>query len=325
MQVVDRVLYQSGASAGRVNRLLRAALMTRMDTLSKLVFAALLLIADPATDAFAQSGRQLDPSTLPAGTVIQHDRHYGSGTLETYDVYAPKDAHDAPVIFMVHGGGWRRGDKQARGVVQNKVAHWGPKGIIVVSVNYPMLPEAAPLQQAQYVGKALAAAQKAASQWGGDAQRFVLMGHSAGSHLVSLISAQPSIALDQGALPWLGTVALDSAAFDVTTIMRGPHFPLYDAAFGTDQAVWAQASPTLQLNGKIAPLLAVCSSQRRESCAQARGFAEKARTFGTRVEVLPEDLSHGEINAQLGIESAYTAQVDAFLARLDTRLALRLR
>ncbi|HET7929925.1 MAG TPA: alpha/beta hydrolase fold domain-containing protein, partial [Rhodanobacteraceae bacterium] len=191
-------------------------------------------------------------------------------------------------------------------------------------VDYPMLPDAKPLQQAQYVGKALAVAQHDAAQWGGDATKFVLMGHSAGAHLVSLISAEPSLALSQGAQPWLGTVALDSAAFDVTTIMQSRHARLYDEAFGSDPADWNAASPIRQLQAKIAPFLAVCSSQRRNSCNQARAFAARAQGFGSRVQVLPEDLRHGEINAELGEPSAYTASVDAFLASIDPTLAARL-
>lgn len=272
----------------------------------------------------ATAGRKLDPSALPAGIRIEHDVRYGNGAKETFDVYAPADGHDAPVIFMVHGGGWRRGDKSARGVVQAKVGHWVPRGFIVISANYPMLPDTQPLQQAREVGLALAVAQRDAPKWGGDPRKFVLMGHSAGAHLLSLISAEPALATSQGALPWLGTVALDSAAFNVSRIMQGRHFRLYDEAFGSDPTSWVAVSPLAQLQGTIAPFLAVCSSQRAESCAQARAFVAKARGFGSRAEVLPEDLRHGEINAQLGLANDYTAKVDAFLASLDPALVARL-
>lgn len=265
------------------------------------------------------------PISVPAGTRVVHDVHYGNAALETFDVYAPEHAHDAPVIFMVHGGGWRRGDKTAHNVVQNKVSHWVPRGIIVVSVDYPMLPAAPPLQQAQFVAKALAAAQRDARQWGGDPRKFVLMGHSAGAHLVSLLSAEPGLATAQGALPWLGTVALDSAAYDVASIMQARHFRLYDEAFGDDRQAWIADSPTLQLHAAIAPFLGVCSSRRADSCAQANAFAAKARQSGSRVQVLPEDMTHGEINQELGQPSAYTAAVDGFLASLDPALAKRLR
>lgn len=307
---------------------------TGMATPMKVLIAALLLLAVSATGSAqtrwqrwramhaAQAGSgaapTFDPSQLPPGARVLHDT-YGTGPNQTFDVYVPAGAHAAPVIFMVHGGGWQRGDKAARGVVENKLAHWLPLGIVVVSVDYPMLPEAPPLQQARFVAAALAAAQREAPQWGGDPGSFVLMGHSAGAHLVSLISVEPGLATSQGALPWLGTVALDSAAYDVAAIMRATHLPLYDRAFGSDPATWTAASPTLQLRSTIAPFLAVCSSRRADSCAQADAFAVKARALGSRVQVLPEDLSHDEIDKLLGQPSAYTTAVDGFLASLESK------
>lgn len=267
----------------------------------------------------------MDPVKLPAGARVIRAVHYGRGASETFDVYAPAHADHAPVIFMVHGGGWRRGDKAAHGVIQNKVARWVPRGIIVICVDYPLLPQATPLQQALDVAKALAFAQRHAAEWDGDGSQFVLMGHSAGAHLVALISAEPSLVTAPGALPWLGTVALDSATYDVTSIMRGRHFRLYDEAFGNDPAVWVAASPTVQLHARIVPFLAVCSSRREDSCAQARAFVDKARRFGTHAQVLPEDLRQGEIDAELGLASPYTTQVEAFLAALAPSLAARLR
>ncbi|MGH8214999.1 MAG: hypothetical protein ACREPZ_04825 [Rhodanobacteraceae bacterium] len=52
-------------------------------------------------------------------------------------------------------------------------------------------------------------------------------------------------------------------------------------------------------------------------------FAAKARGFESRVVVLPEDLRHREINAELGAPSTYTATVDTFLAGLDRALSAR--
>jgi len=81
-----------------------------------------------------------------------------------------------------------------------------------------MLPEARPLEQAEDIKKALVFAQQKAPEWGGSADKFILMGHSAGAHLISLISVKSSA----GIKPWLGTIALDSAAYDVTKIMPPP-------------------------------------------------------------------------------------------------------
>jgi arylformamidase len=74
------------------------------------------------------------------------------------DVYIPADARDCPVLFLVHGGGWRRGDKAHGRLIDNKLAHWLPAGVIVVSINYRMLPEADVLTQRDDVVAALAGA-----------------------------------------------------------------------------------------------------------------------------------------------------------------------
>ena len=263
--------------------------------------------------------------TLPPDARVERDVAYGGDPQQRMDVYIPAQAHAAPVILLVHGGGWQRGDKAMNNVVQNKLTRWVPRGFVLISVNYPMLPKTDPVQQARSMAQALAFAQQHAAEWGGNPRKFILMGHSAGAHLVSLISAEPSMATSLGAQPWLGTIALDSAVFNVTQIMRGHHFPLYDRAFGSDPAFWDAASPIVQLHSKIAPFLAVCSSRRDDSCPQAQAFVDKARSFGTQARVLPENLSHGEINERLGEPSDYTAQVEAFMASLDPAVANALR
>lgn len=260
-----------------------------------------------------------EPVTLPAGAQVEHDLAYGPDPLQRLDVYRPANAPNAPVIFMVHGGGWRRGDKEAAGVVNNKVEYWLPKGYIVISVGYRLVPEATPLQQADDIAKALAFAQDRAQSWGGDPSRFVLMGHSAGAHLVSLVSADPAIASRSGARPWLGTVALDSGAYNVVEIMEQRHFSLYDEAFGSDRDLWREASPTLQLTRAPVPMLLVCSSRRADSCRQAEAFASKANSLGGKVRVMPIDLRHGNINAQLGTGGQLTSEVDGFLRSLGLR------
>ena len=63
-------------------------------------------------------------------------------------------------------------------------------------------------------------------------------------------------------------------------------------------------------------MLLVCSSRRDDSCSAARAFAEKATAAGARAEVLPVDLNHGQVNAELGRSSSYTGAVQAFMHSL---------
>ena len=69
--------------------------------------------------------------------------------------------------LMVHGGGWRRGDKANPGVVKNKVAHYVPAGYLVVSVNYRSHLRWTRWPQAHDVAAALSFVQSAASAWVG--------------------------------------------------------------------------------------------------------------------------------------------------------------
>lgn len=266
-------------------------------------------------------GEGREPAQLPAGIRIVRDVAYGSAARQHFDVYAPPQAHAAPVILMVHGGAWMLGDKKMKYVIENKVGRWVPRGFVFISIDYRMLPEAQVSEQAQDVARALAYAQQHATEWGGDPQRFVLMGHSAGAHLVALVSASPTIARAQGAQPWLGTIALDSAAYDVAQIMQRQHYRFYDRVFGSDPVTWAADSPTTQLSARIPPFLAVCSSKRQDSCPPATEFVAKAASFGGHAQTLQEDKTHAELNKELGADPAYTAQVEAFMSHLDPSIA----
>jgi acetyl esterase/lipase len=214
---------------------------------------------------------------------------------------------------MVHGGGWRRGDKAGRGVVGHKATHWLPRGYILVSMNYRMLPEAGPATQAEDVAAALVYVQQNARSWGGDGRRIVVMGHSAGAHLVALLAADSDLRTVMGVEPWPASVLLDSAAYDVVSIMEQPHPRLYDVAFGPDPVLWAKASPSHRMVEAPSPMLLVCSEKRDVSCPSATAFGGRIAALGGTADVVPVDLSHLQINTELGLETAYTGTVDLFL------------
>lgn len=286
------------------------------------VMAALLLSSAVQArgrlgDRLAQRrAAQSAPASVPPNVRVWRDQSYGSDPRQRYDVYVPAGAATAPTLFMVHGGGWRFGDKAMRSVVEAKVDHWTARGYVVISTNYRMLPDADPLAQARDVANAIASAQRNSARWGADPARFVLMGHSAGAHLVALMAASPMLLAEVHARSVTGAVLLDSAGLDIERLMAAPHMPLYDEAFGNERAFWKAASPHARLSAQGPPLLAVCSSRRDGSCAQAHAFAAKAQRFGRRAQVLEEDLSHREINSELGEANAYTAAVDGFIRAL---------
>lgn len=251
---------------------------------------------------------------LPAGTRVLRDLGYGPDPRQRFDVYLPAQARNAPVVLFVHGGGWENGNKDNPGVVEGKAADWLPRGWVLVSTNYRMQPDTAPLEQAGDIARALAEVQRLAPKWGADPARVMLAGHSAGAHLVALLGADPALWGQAGARRPLGVLSLDSGALDVPELMRRPRNPpLYRRAFGDDPAAWVAASPWHRLGRGALPMLLVCSTRRNDACPQARAMQAKAAGLGVAIEVLPQDLSHMAINRSLGEASAYTTAVDRWL------------
>lgn len=248
----------------------------------------------------------------PSEAYEKKDLAYGPDPAQRLDVYVPASAKGAPLLFLVHGGAWRLGDKSADGVVEKKVRNWRGKGYIVISSNY-RLRGANPIDQARDVALALSHVQKNATSWGGDPTKLVAMGHSAGAHLLSLLASDFELARAEGCQPWLATIALDSAAYDVEAIMKSSHMRFYDRVFGEDPAFWRQASPSHRLTKLNAPFLAVCSTERSDSCPQAENFVRMAQKTGGEAKLVRVAMSHRDINHELGEPSDYTEEVASFI------------
>lgn len=252
---------------------------------------------------------------------------YGTQSLQTLDIYFPtessmghrQNSQQRTILMMVHGGGWCVGDKAMSGVVTNKLAWAKRHNMIFISVNYPMVDEGSDaIAQANHIAEALYYAQQHAHDWGGDSQHVILMGHSAGAHLVSLVNASEQLRRQHDLRPWLATISLDAGAIDVVKQMPQVYPFLkqrYLEAFGPSESTWKRASPYHQLSAGATPWLGVCSTKRKDQpCAQAENYVQKSKSFGMIANVLPLSLQHGEINNQFGLENSYTRDVERFLS-----------
>jgi acetyl esterase/lipase len=98
------------------------------------------------------------------------------------DVYRPAGNAKAAVVFL-HGGGWRRGSRQA--VAPSAKALAG-HGFVVLAAQYRLLGDAPWPAQIQDVNSAIRWARRNAGKLGVDAGRIVVEGLSAGGHLALL-------------------------------------------------------------------------------------------------------------------------------------------
>lgn len=271
-----------------------------------------------------------------AGNTDELNVVYGAdATNEVMDVYHSSGSPDRPIIIMTHGGGWRNGDKLLANVIQNKFQHWIPKGFTCVSVNYKLDVGTDPVTvQAVSIAKAIAYVQAHAIGWGCNPNNIIIMGHSAGAHLTNMVASSASIRLAAGVRPWLATILLDSAAYDVVNIMSTTHLPLYDEPWSGGMSQWTAGSPALIMTGRIPPTLCVVSQtgnpHSEDDAANTDEWINAARAFGTVVVRRDTPLDHGDLNNFLGLPASnsnlaldptYTADVDAYILGLGIHFA----
>ena len=251
------------------------------------------------------------------------DIAYGADPLQHLDFWRATKAN-APLVIFIHGGGWKRGDK-SNTTGAAKITHYRAAGYAFASLDYRLVPAAMVEQQAQDVADAVAALRRQASALGVDANRIVLMGHSAGAHLAALVGTDPRYFAKAGLQPDAvrGVILLDGAAYDVPRqIADGGNFmhDTYVQAFGSDAARQKTLSPTFHAVAPNAPDFLILHIAREDGTAQSIALGAALRAAGTPVEVTAVAgkglLGHMAINRKLG-EPDYpaTAVVDTYLKR----------
>jgi acetyl esterase/lipase len=118
------------------------------------------------------------------------DMAYGSRDAQRLRFWKAKSSK-SPIILFVHGGSWRSGT-YLDSVGSAKVDHLICQGYTFATVNYTLIPSVTVEEQVQEVADSLAYLMKNAARLDFDPKRVVLMGHSSGAHVVTLLGTDPS-------------------------------------------------------------------------------------------------------------------------------------
>ena len=110
---------------------------------------------------------------------------YAEGPRHGVDVYAPEGASGAPVVVFLYGGTWSGGDRAMYRFVGMALASGGA---VCMVPDYRVFPEVRFPDFMTDAAKAVAWARDNAAAHGGDPDRLVLMGHSAGAHMATLLA-----------------------------------------------------------------------------------------------------------------------------------------
>lgn len=270
--------------------------------------------------------------------VVTRDLYYGTTELATLDaeqvalnsldIYAPPGAGatTAPVMVMIHGGGWQSGDKANPGLLANKVPFFTTNGWLFVSINYRLSPAVQHPAHVQDVAMALAWLQANIADYGGDPTRLYLMGHSAGAHLAALVATDEQYLESEGTgLDALsGVILLDGAGYNVATqaeFARGRAQEMYRTAFSDDPAVWNSASPInhVEADKGIPPVFVAYVVRREPSRIQSERLVEALTEADVPATLFAaEGKSHATINQEFGMAGdAVTTAAWGWLQKLQ--------
>jgi acetyl esterase/lipase len=164
------------------------------------------------------------------------------------DLYLPKGRKGFPVLFFVHGGTWKSGDKKIYGPLGELFAR---NGVGVVITNYRLSPKVKHPAHIEDVAGAFAWACRNIGKHGGRADRLFACGHSAGGHLVALLATDES---------YLKAEKLTGASIRGVLALSGVYTILpriFSSQFGDDAEICRKASPLNHVTGKHAPFLIV--------------------------------------------------------------------
>ena len=203
-----------------------------------------------------------------AGTL---DVAYGSDPGERLDLF-PAATPRAPVLVYIHGGYWRALDKRDASFIAPPFV---AAGAMVVVPNYALCPAASIEEIVRQQRAALAWVWRHAAAHGGDPERIVVAGHSAGGHLAATMLATDWPGVDPALPAGLVKAALSlSGVFELEPLR---HAPFLAPDLGLDAATAARLSP-ISLAAPERPLFALVGGDESEEFLRQNALI--AETWG---------------------------------------------
>lgn len=158
--------------------------------------------------------------------LVVRDAAFGSDPRQRLDIYAPRapSAAARPVIVFIYGGSWSSGTKSGYSFVGRALAS---RGFVVAIPDYRLVPQ---IHYPAFLEDNAAAVRWVRSHFseiGGDPNRVVLMGHSAGAYNAAMLALDPR---------WLGA---DRKAVKALVGLAGPYDflpfdgPVVEQTFGS--------------------------------------------------------------------------------------------
>jgi acetyl esterase/lipase len=145
------------------------------------------------------------------GVLLARDQAYGAHPRQRLDIYAPRKlaaGAKVPVIVWFYGGSWNSGSRQGYAFAGRALAS---RGFVVAVPDYRLVPEVRYPTFLEDGAAAVKWIRANVARHGGDPDRLVLAGHSAGAYNAAMLALDPR---------WLGS---DRAAVKGLIGLAGPY------------------------------------------------------------------------------------------------------
>ncbi len=257
--------------------------------------------------------RPSQEAVLGKSTAVHADAAYGKDEKQRLDIYSPKGVRGAPVVVFVHGGEWTRGDKAN---VSCKPKFLNENGIVFVSINYRLTPAVTHPAHVSDVAAALRWLTDHVAEFGGDAKKIVLMGHSAGCHLVTLtaLDGRYLAAVKLRPADLRGVIAWSGGAYDlVEKVKAGGNYATHiKNTFGESEDAQRDASPVAHVKDlKSGPAFLFISVERgnvsHKAAERLAGLIQDAK--GKAASKLLEGRDHFSASHLLGAPNDTTGAI----------------
>ena len=223
------------------------------------------------------------------------------------DIYSPlKSTQNNPVLIYVHGGGWSSGDKTEWDA--QKVEYFCNLGYTCVSVNYRLSPDVKHPIHIQDVANAINWVEDNIALYGGNASEIVLIGHSAGAHLVALAVTNQKYIEKAGVdiFNIKKAYLLDAGAYLIMNDLVYEDSTILDMIYGaigdnSNHEIWADFAPVNHIDsGKYMPFLVIVHSDTPYRVAVNRIFCDKLELCSKKyVQYTLDGYSHSDVLSKI--------------------------
>ena len=192
----------------------------------------------------------LQPKEPYAWLDVTRDLKYGPAERNVLDVFTSSvRGSGKPVVVFVHGGGFARGSKHTAGTpFYDNIGLWAAAyDLVGVTVNYRLAPQSTWPSGIEDLAAAIAWLKAHVAAYGGDPNKIVLWGHSAGAaHVADYLASTAK----RGAEAGLAGAVLTSGFYDL-----GTEVSVWKVYYGEDVATYAERSSLPGLLTTPVPLL----------------------------------------------------------------------